>query len=394
MTTTIESTTNAVDLTAVEEFALRVADDRAIAYHSVLVYLGDRLGLWQQLASVGSVTSRQLAERSGLSERHLREWLATQAAAGYLTYDADSESFSLSTEHAMVLADEDSPAAGIAGFEVIAAVWASVDRLANAYATGDGLAWHEHDSRLFTGVDRFYSTFYRSSLLTEWLPAVDGLVERLESGIRVADIGCGLGSATILMAQAFPASTFIGVDYHEESVRRATAAAEEAGVSDRVQFVVGDASAYPGHFDLVCYFDAVHDMGDPVGALGHARRALAPGGQVVRGRAVRRGHPRGQPGQPRGADLLRRQLGPVRPAQRVRRRRGPGRSGGTGSAGRGVRGRRLQRRPGRHGYAVQPGARGARLRTRWLGARAPTRALRGRRLVTNGRNAKPETCGW
>ena len=280
MTTTIESTADAVDLTAVEEFALRVAGDRAIAYHSVLVYLGDRLGLWQQLASVGSVTSRQLAERSGLSERHLREWLATQAAAGYVTYDADSESFSLSTEHAMVLADEDSPAAGIAGFEVIAAVWASVDRLANAYATGDGLAWHEHDSRLFTGVDRFYSTFYRSSLLTEWLPAVDGLVERLESGIRVADIGCGLGSATILMAQAFPASTFLGVDYHEESVRRATAAAEEAGVSDQVQFVVGDASAYAGEFDLVCYFDAVHDMGDPVGALGHARRALAAGGQV------------------------------------------------------------------------------------------------------------------
>ena len=136
---------------------------------------------------------------------------------------------------------------------------------------GDGLAWHEHDARLFTGVDRFYSTFYRSSLLTEWLPAVDGLVSRLEAGIRVADIGCGLGSATILMAQAFPASTFIGIDYHEESVRRATAAAESAGVADRVQFIVGDASEYAGEFDLVCYFDAVHDMGDPVGA---------PGGQV------------------------------------------------------------------------------------------------------------------
>ncbi|MET0525577.1 MAG: class I SAM-dependent methyltransferase [Nocardioides sp.] len=280
MTITIESTADAVDPTAVEEFALRVAGDRAVAYHSILVYLGDRLGLWQQLASVGSVTSRQLADRSGLSERHLREWLATQAAAGYVSYDAATGSFSLSTEHAMVLANEDSPAAGIAGFEVIAAVWASVDRLANAYATGDGLAWHEHDARLFTGVDRFYSTFYRSSLLTEWLPAVDGLVSRLEAGIRVADIGCGLGSATILMAQAFPASTFIGIDYHEESVRRATAAAVSAGVADRVQFIVGDASEYAGEFDLVCYFDAVHDMGDPVGALGHARRALAPGGQV------------------------------------------------------------------------------------------------------------------
>lgn len=280
MTTTAETSADTIDLAAVEEFALKVAADRAIGYHSVLVYLGDRLGLWQQLASVARTTSAELAARSGLSERHLREWLATQAAAGYLTYDPASESFSLSTEQALVLADEDSPAAGIAGFEVIAAVWASVDRLANAYTTGDGLAWHEHDSRLFTGVDRFYATFYRSSLLSEWLPAVDGLVERLESGIRVADIGCGLGSATILMAQAFPASTFVGIDYHEESVRRAAGAAEAAGVADRVQFVVGDASTYDGEFDLVCYFDAVHDMGDPVGALGHARKALAPGGQV------------------------------------------------------------------------------------------------------------------
>ncbi len=280
MTTIAESSADTIDLAAVEEFALKVAADRAIGYHSILVYLGDRLGLWQQLASVGRATSAELAARSGLSERHLREWLAAQAAAGYVSYDAASESFSLSTEKALVLADEDSPAAGIAGFEVIAAVWASVDKLANAYATGDGLAWHEHDPRLFTGVDRFYATFYRSSLIAEWLPAVDGLVGRLESGIRVADIGCGLGSATILMAQAFPASTFVGVDYHEESVRRATAAAAAAGVSDRVEFVVGDASEYAGEFDLVCYFDAVHDMGDPVGALGHARAALAPGGQV------------------------------------------------------------------------------------------------------------------
>lgn len=280
MSTITEAAADAVDLSDVEEFALKVAGDRAIAYHSILVYLGDRLGLWHQLASVDRVTSHELAQRTGLSERHLREWLATQAAAGYLSYDAASESFGLSAEHALVLADEDSPAAGIAGFEVIAAIWASIDRLANAYTTGEGLAWHEHDARLFTGVDRFYATFYRSSLLTEWLPAVDGLTERLETGIRVADVGCGLGSATILMAQAFPASTFVGIDYHEESVRRATAAAVAAGVSDRVQFLVGDASEYVGEFDLVCYFDAVHDMGDPVGALGHARSALAPGGQV------------------------------------------------------------------------------------------------------------------
>ena len=280
MTTLTRPAAEPVDLDALQEFALRVAGDRAVAYHAIQVYLGDRLGLWQQLASVEEATSAQLAERSGLAERYVREWLATHAAAGYVTYDAATGSFRLPAEHAMVLADDDSPAAGVAGFEVIASIWASVDRLAHAFATGDGLAWHEHDARLFTGVDRFYATFYRNSLLTEWLPAVDGLVERLEAGIRVADIGCGLGSATILMAQAFPASTFVGVDYHEESVRRATAAAEAAGVADRVSFKVGDASRYGGEFDLVCFFDAVHDMGDPVGALRHARDLLAAGGQV------------------------------------------------------------------------------------------------------------------
>jgi SAM-dependent methyltransferase len=180
----------------------------------------------------------------------------------------------------MVLADDDGPATQVAGFEVTAAIWAASDRLAHAYATGDGVGWHEHDPRLFTGVDRFFRTLYRTSLLTEWLPAVDGLVQRLESGIRVVDVGCGLGSAVILLAEAFPASTFVGVDYHEESIRQATAAAAEAGLADRVRFEVGDASSYAGSFDLVCFFDAVHDMGDPVGALRHARGVLAEGGEV------------------------------------------------------------------------------------------------------------------
>lgn len=278
MTTQLEAP--AIDLAKLEAFATKVAIDRAVAYNSVLVYLGDRLGLWKTLASVGSVTSAQLAQRSGLNERYVREWLSTQAAAGYLDYDAATTSFSLAPEHAMVLADDDSPASGVAGFEVISAVWASADQLAHAYATGDGVGWHEHDPRLFTGVDRFFRTFYRNSLVAEWLPAVAGLVERLESGIRVIDVGCGLGSATIMLAEAFPASTFVGVDYHEESVRKATAAAEAAGVSDRVRFEVGDASSYTGTYDLVCFFDAVHDMGDPVGALAHARSVLAEDGRV------------------------------------------------------------------------------------------------------------------
>lgn len=270
----------ALDLAQLEEFATKVAVDRAIAYNGLLVYLGDRLGLWRALASVDSATSTQLAQRSGLAERYVREWLAAQAAAGYVTYDPASASFSLPAEHAMVLAEDDSPVSGVAGFEVIAAVWAAGDRLAHAYATGEGVGWHEHDPRLFTGVDRFFGTLYRGSLLTEWLPAVDGLVDRLRSGIRVVDVGCGLGTAVILMAEAFPASTFVGVDYHEESVRRAAAAAEEAGVAGRVRFEVGDAASYTGTYDLVCFFDAVHDMGDPVGALAHARSVLSEDGEV------------------------------------------------------------------------------------------------------------------
>jgi SAM-dependent methyltransferase len=278
---TIQTDAPAIDLAAVEAFFGKVAADQAAGYNAVLVYLGDRLGLWRALASVESATSAELATRSGLAERYVREWLAAQAAAGYVRYDAATASFRLPAEHAMVLADDDSPAAGAAGFEVIAAVWASVDQLAHAYTTGAGVGWHEHDSRLFGGVDRFFRTLYRNSLLSEWLPAVDGLVERLEAGARVVDVGCGLGSAVLLMAEAFPASTFVGVDYHEESVRRATDAAREAGLSNRVRFEVGDATSYAGTYDVAFFFDAVHDLGDPVGALAHTRRALAPNGRVV-----------------------------------------------------------------------------------------------------------------
>lgn len=270
-----------LDSGRLEEFAGKVAGDQAAAYNAILVYLGDRLGIWRSLATLGTTTVAQLAEHAGVAPRYLQEWLAAQAANGYVTYNAAANTFTLSPEAASCLAEEESPTALMSGFELIAAVWAASDKLANVYTTGEGLGWHEHDPRLFTAVARFYGTMYRNSMFSEWFSAVDGLIEQLETGIRVLDVGCGLGVPTILLAEAFPNSTFTGVDYHQDSIRQAVAAAAEAGVSDRVEFLVGDATGYDGTYDLVLFFDAVHDFGDPVGALAHARSVLAPGGRVV-----------------------------------------------------------------------------------------------------------------
>ncbi len=264
-----------------EEFAGKVSADQAAAYNAILVYLGDRLGLWQSLALVQSTTASELAQRSGVAPRYLQEWLSAQAANGYVEYDAASETFGLSPEAAAVLVDEDGPASLMPGFELIAAVWGVVDKLAHVYTTGEGLGWHEQDPRLFSAVARFYGTMYRTSLVAEWLPAVDGLIERLEAGIRVLDVGCGHGVPTIMLAEAFPRSTFVGVDYHDESIRHASVAAVEAGVAERVHFEIADAVSYSGEFDLVLFFDAVHDFGHPVEALAHARTVLAPDGCVV-----------------------------------------------------------------------------------------------------------------
>lgn len=270
----------ALDEAAVESFAMKVAGDHAVGSNAVQVYLGDRLGIWRALASLGGTTSAGLAERTGLAERYLREWLSAQAAAGYLTYDAADQTFTLPLEHAAVLADDASPAALVGAFEITAAVWAGVERLAHAFATGEGIGWHEQDTRLFSGVERFFRPLYNSSVVDQWLPAVDGLVERLAEGIRVLDVGCGLGTSTLLMAEAFPASSFVGVDYHDESIRRATYAAERSGLGN-VRFEQAGAHTFEGGpYDVICYFDALHDMGDPVGALRHARTQLAEGGVV------------------------------------------------------------------------------------------------------------------
>ena len=268
----------AIDETKVEEFAGKVVTDLGIGHHTLLSYLGYRLGLWRGLAAHPGSTSAQLAQRLGYTERYVREWLAAQAAAGYISYDPDTQAFTLPPEHALVLADEDGPAFMASGFEVLASVWPTVDELAHGYASGEGLGWHQHDSRLFVGFERFFRPTFRNVLVPEWLAAEPELVARLESGIRVLDVGCGLGTATIAMAEAFPASTFVGVDLHEESVRRAAVAARGAGVADRVTFEVAEAQAYDGTYDLICMFDTLHDLGDPVGALAYAKAHLAEDG--------------------------------------------------------------------------------------------------------------------
>ncbi|GAA3396730.1 class I SAM-dependent methyltransferase [Cryptosporangium minutisporangium] len=288
MTTTTEPA--AIDLERVQAFAQKVSGDGALAANAVLAYLGDRLGLWRALAAVPRATSTELAERTGLAERYLREWLAAQAAAGYLEYDPVTRAFTLPAEYAAVLADDDSPAALAGVFEFIAAAWASSDRLAHAFATGAGIGWHDQDPRLTTAVERNFRPFYTGYLLQEWLPALDGVAERLRAGARVLDVGCGLGTATLLLAEAFPASVFTGVDADAESIRRARGAAARAGLAERVTFREAHAGAsdpetttdpVEGEWDLVCYFDALHDLGDPAGALRQARASLAPGGVVM-----------------------------------------------------------------------------------------------------------------
>lgn len=271
-----------MDLQKVEEFAVKVATDQATASAGALAYVGDRLGLWAALAATGPATSAELAATTGLTERYLREWLATQAAVGYVAYDEETGRYTLPAEHAAVLADDDSPAAGVGGFQSVTAFYAVADRLADAFRTGAGISWADQDRRLFSGVDRFFRPLYTRSLVAEWLPALDGMVDRLERGGRVLDVGCGYGTSAILLAQAFPGVTVHGVDPEPDSIATARAAAVKAGVADRVTFEVGtDADDAGSGYDLVTYFDAFHHLGDPVGAARRAKAALADGGALM-----------------------------------------------------------------------------------------------------------------
>jgi ubiquinone/menaquinone biosynthesis C-methylase UbiE len=276
---TLERAPTAPDPDKLNAFMGKMVGDMGAAMSAALVVLGDHLGLYKALAAHGPATSLELAGATGLNERLLREWMAAQAAADYLTYDAASGRFSLSPEQALVFADEESPVFLAGGFELLSAVFKDEPKVAKAFRSGLGLGWHEHDVCLFRGTERFFRPGYNANLVANWIPALEGVEAKLKAGAKVADIGCGHGASTILMAQAYPNSRFYGFDYHEPSIARAREAAAAAGVADRVEFQTASAQDYPGEdFDLACIFDALHDMGDPVGAAAHIRRSLQPDG--------------------------------------------------------------------------------------------------------------------
>ena len=263
-------------------FATRTIGDIAAGYTGVMVSLGAKLGLYRALAGAGPLSAREVAARAGCAERYVREWLNGQAAAGYIDYHAGSGSYELSPEQAAVLADEDSPLFIPHAWNVPAAMWADEPQALEAFRTGRGVAWGEHDARMACGSAAFYRNGYKASLVQQWLPALDGVVAQLEQGIAVADVGCGHGHSTLLMAQAFPNSRFHGFDTHAASIAEARRHAQEAGVGDRASFGLARATDYPdGRYGLICFFDVLHDLGDPVAAARHAAAALAPGGTVL-----------------------------------------------------------------------------------------------------------------
>lgn len=260
----------------------RLFGDLSAGYGGVLVSIGARLGLYKAMAGVGPLSSAELARRTGCAERYLREWLNAQVAGGYVAYHPLSRTYELTPEQALVLADDTSPVYMPNGWQVVASMWADEDKALEAFRTGKGIHWGDHDERMVCGVAAFFRNGYRASLVNEWLPALDGVVAKLREGATVADVGCGHGHSTVLMAEAFPRSRFRGFDLHEGSIATARRVAAEAGLSDRVRFDVAAADAYPGEgYDLICFFDCLHDMGRPVAAAEHARRSLAPDGSVM-----------------------------------------------------------------------------------------------------------------
>jgi len=273
---TIEETP--IDMTKLEAFVFRAVDEVGATLNTALVVMGDRLGLYRALAGAGPLTSTELAKRTGTAERYVREWLNAQAAGGYVEYDPESGRYTLPPEQALALTDSESPAYLPGFFEIALGSVIDSPNITEAAQSGAGVGWHQHNHHVFDGCERFFRPGYNANLLGSWLPALDGVVEKLEQGALVADVGCGHGSSTILMAQAFPNSTFVGSDYHEGSIETARERARDAGVTN-ARFEVAPAAGFTGTgYDLVTMFDCLHDMGDPAGAARHVHESLAGDG--------------------------------------------------------------------------------------------------------------------
>ena len=275
----MSNTTQTIDQAKLDEFMGQFVGDLGATVSAALVVIGDKLGLYRAMADGDPITAGELASRTGTDARYVREWLSNQAAGGYVSYDSPNERFFLTPEQSLALAQEGSPAFVPGAFQLATSLIKDEETIANAFHSGRGVGWHEHHHDLFTGTERFFRPGYAANLVTSWIPALDGIQAKLQAGALVADVGCGHGASTILMAQAYPRSEFVGFDYHRASIEHARTAAAQAGLDGRVTFEVATAKQYPGDgYDLVMMFDCLHDMGDPVGAAAHVRQTLTADG--------------------------------------------------------------------------------------------------------------------
>ena len=282
MATQRQPVTPALDQHKLEQFLHKFVNDLGAGMCGALALVGEKLGLYTAMAGAGPLTAAELAARTSTNPRYVREWLSAQAANGYVEYDPKTDRFFLPAEHALLLANEDGPVYIPGAFHVIASVFRDEPKISEAFRSGEGVGWHEHHPSLFEGTEKFFRPTYLHNLIGSWIPALDGVERKLKEGAGVADVGCGHGASTILMAQAFPESSFYGFDYHQASIEKARQRAEKAGVQHRVKFEVATAKDFDERqYDLVCFFDCLHDMGDPVGALQHVRETLDDDGTVM-----------------------------------------------------------------------------------------------------------------
>lgn len=271
-----------IDMQKVENFAGQVVTDIAATVSGVMTNIGHKLGLYKAMAGAGQISAQQLADKTNTDERYVREWLNNQTAGGYVFYQAQTQTYSLPDEHTPVLVDEDSPVFLIPALDVASALWQDEDKVSDVFRTGKGIAWAEHHHRLFCGSEALFRPGYKAHLCASWVKSLKGVEEKLISGAKIADIGCGHGASTIVLAKAYPNSRFYGFDSHDKSIETAKLRAKKAGVSSNIHFEISAAKNFTEQdFDLVCFMDCLHDMGDPVGAANHARKSLKPGGTLL-----------------------------------------------------------------------------------------------------------------